>query len=242
MLSRWRSKSFLNRPALLKSPTKCHVRDSDPARPATNTQSNAIVRNTLSTPSHVTRQRGCSQRIFDCPSRGKSSTQRSVIYAELTRPSPKAHSFAIASELPGLAGMQPLLLIRCPFTVGFFIVPVVVNSVDGCFRKRLCPHIFQEVHERVSPPLADNNASPTVAVIVLGIWVVAASFHRAPRYVLRRCLSLFARAVFEAIARLDRIASSHLNLLNRFIVVRAAWRPQSSGCSHYCATYGKAVQ
>jgi hypothetical protein len=39
-----------------------------------------------------------------------------------------------------------------------------------------------------------------------------------------------------------RICGSHLKLLQSFIVVRAAWRLQSSGCSYYYAMYGRAVQ
>jgi len=238
MQSSWRSKCLFSRPAFFESPRKRHGGYSDPARPATNTQSNSIVRNELSATSHVTRQRRCSQRIFDCPPRGKSPTKRCVVNTELTRPSLEAHSFSVVSNPPGRAGIQTLLLTGCPFTVIKFVVAVVVNSVDRCFRERLCPHVFQEVYERVSPPMADRNASSTVSVIVLDIRVVTTGFHRMPGHVLRRCLSLLATTVFEAFTRLGRIVGSHLNLLNRFVVVRAASRPQSSGCSRYYATRG----
>lgn len=242
MRSSWRSKCFLNRPAFFKSPRKCHGGYSAPARPATNTQSNSIVRNELSAPSHVTRQRRCSQRLIDCPPRGKSPTQRCVVNAELTRPSLEAHSFAVVSNPPSRAGIQTLLLTGRPFAVIKFVVAVVVNSVDRCFRERLCPHVFQEVYERVSPPLADRNASSTVSVVVLDIRVVTAGFHRMPGHVLRRCLSFLTTTVFEAFTRLGRIVASHLKLLHSFVVVRAARRPQSSGCSHYYAAYGRVVQ
>jgi hypothetical protein len=238
----WCSKRFFDRPAFLEPPRKRHVGDSDPARPATNTQSNSIVRNELSATSHVTRQRRGGQRTFDCPPRGKSPTQRSVVNSELTRPSLEAHGFTVVSEPPGLAGIQPLLLLGRPLAVGLFVVTVVINSMDRCFCERLCPHVFQEVYERASPPLADFNASSTVSVIVLGIRVVAAGFHRTPGHVLRRCLSLFARTVFEALARLGRIVGSHEIVLLKQVVVRAARRPQSFGCSHYCATPHRAVQ
>jgi hypothetical protein len=100
-----------------------------------------------------------------------------------------------------------------------FIMPMLYGSAIFAARAFLAAQVLS-AHYRVCSALA--LAFPLHSPV---------SFFRFLNY--RPFTKWFPGQVYKISAPPSRIAVSHLNLLHRFKVVRAARRLQSSGCSHY---------
>jgi hypothetical protein len=98
---------------------------------------------------------------------------------------------------PHGCSLGPVLLSRRrPPAVGGLVIPVIVDSVDGVFRRRTRPHIFIERGEAVPPSVANRDPASTVVTKARSDWVEAPLFHRSPGSPLRRVFHAVPQAVF----------------------------------------------
>lgn len=79
-----------------------------------------------------------------------------------------------------------LLLLGCPATVFWLIVPVVVDAIDAHSCVRACSHVLEEGIEGIRPALADSNPTASIERVSVGFLVPAAVSHLDPNVVLRR--------------------------------------------------------
>jgi hypothetical protein len=77
-----------------------------------------------------------------------------------------------------------LFLRRSPFAVSGFIVPIIVNAVNGMLSRWPSSHISQKILKALLPLGANSDPAPAVPVIALVLRVTAAIIHRNPSAVL----------------------------------------------------------
>lgn len=241
MLSRWRSKCFLNRPAKqIHSLIYGGWFYIESARPFLKRHCYAIMcEHHYAT--HVGMHKWSRESLFNRPTRCKSKTQSPLGYPYPFCPVFQTHGFIIKCKQSSLSSIVLLLFSSAPLAIIWFVVAVVVNPVKRVFATWLWPHVRQEVKKRLSPFCAYSYASSAVPMVSTGVRIVAACFHHFPRIVFNGCLACGMSSSFRFRDRGNRILFSHLKLLQSFMVDRTARRRQSPGCSHY-ATHGMLVQ
>src|SRR5262249_40952902 len=80
-----------------------------------------------------------------------------------------------------------LLLVACrPADIAGFVVPAVIDPIDGMLSRRPRSDMRIECLERVAPFVGDLNAPTAVVVIAAERWRVAARLHVCPSSILRR--------------------------------------------------------
>ena len=242
MLLRWRSKCFFDRPSkLLDARKNGGWFYGEPTRPFLQGHGFTVMREYYCAARHVWRKWFGGQCLFESPSPAKPATQCRIVDANPTSPRANAHGFTVERDSLGTTSVLSLFHYSCPPTVLRFVVAVIVNSVNRIVETWLLSHVSQKVCKRLQPSLANCDASSTIAVIVRGARIVATSLHFLPSVVF---WTVFSResACCHPFIRKNRIIKCHLKLLHSFVVVRAARRPQSLGCSHYYARHGRVVQ
>ena len=85
---------------------------------------------------------------------------------------------------PVPAGILSLLLICLPAAVTWFVVSVIIDSANRCFRKWLRSHIAQERRKRIFPSNTYAYPSPSIVHVAWIVLVVASLNHAAPSSVL----------------------------------------------------------
>jgi len=79
-----------------------------------------------------------------------------------------------------------LFLASCPPAVGWLVVAVDADAIQGVVRAGLGSHIFQEGFKRVLPAVANGDATaPVVLPSVVG-GVIAALLHTSPGVIFTR--------------------------------------------------------
>lgn len=91
--------------------------------------------------------------------------------------------FAAKFHQPISARISALNFLRRPAAVPRFVVPVIVDPIDGKGGVRPPPHILEKQRERV-PSRIDRDSSPSVAAVVLVVWISATTPHFEPYSVL----------------------------------------------------------
>ncbi len=140
--------------------------------------------------------------LFEGPSSLEPLPKGSVIESHPTRPLPKAVSFAIVCQHACFATILALLQFCRPPTIAFFVVSVVVDSINGCLGERFMSHVLKKVNERRAPAVANDDSPATVVVVFAIAGVVASAFHLFPRRVFRGFVTA-ALATSKASARLN---------------------------------------
>lgn len=77
-----------------------------------------------------------------------------------------------------------LLLTSCPSTVAWFVVAVVVDSIDRVTFRRSIAHISNKILERIFPAIAHFNSSAAVAMVFRAVCVFTAIVHALPDVIL----------------------------------------------------------
>lgn len=84
------------------------------------------------------------------------------------------------------SGLIARLLLFCrPSTIGWFIVPVIVDAIYRIFWRGLRPHVFVKVCKAIIPTVANLNAARTVYRIFRACRGIAAVFHMRPASIFR---------------------------------------------------------
>lgn len=118
----------------------------------------------------------------------------------------------------------------------------LVFSIDRMNVAWTFSHVFKKVLKRLKPSSANSNASCAIQVVILVVLVVASTLNVLPALVLWRPTVADATTMLEWSAILGRLVRRHDSTPRKLDCDRAAWRPQSSGCSHYCIRHRKLVQ
>ncbi len=127
-----------------------------------------------------------SQHLLDTPARLQSAVQGNKANACFLRPFHQTHCPSVVRNQMICTLISGLLLWGGPAAVARFVITVVVNAVNGMFRRRLWPHVSKEIDEGLQPAVAHYNIAPTIPVVA-AITRVAASFtHSCPRIPFRR--------------------------------------------------------
>lgn len=85
--------------------------------------------------------------------------------------------------------IQALFLTSRPFHVARLVIAVIVNALDGMAFGRLTSNSIKKCLKGLKPFLADGNASTTVVLVALAVWVKTTAFHLQPAAVFRRILA-----------------------------------------------------
>ena len=147
-----------------------------------------------------------------------SPFKRRGVNKELSCPLFEAQRFTVVSQKNNICCILALLQWCCPATVIGIIIAIIVSSI----KRRswwLFPHVFVKIEKRSQPSLAYSDAATAVSMIKIVARFKAAAFHASPRLVLRSTPKSILR--FTPIGANCRIVISHLDLLERCMVVRA---------------------
>lgn len=168
-------------------------------------------------------------------------SQRTWMNADFMCPVFQAHRLTVVGEQSSVDCIALLLLACAPLAVIRRVSCIVVKSFNRVCWTWLWSHISQEMKKRLSPSLADRNLPASVSMVARCVGVIASCLHHFPGIVLG-CFRTGMSASFRSIAKVNRIISTHLKLLQSFMVDRSASRFAPPGCSHYCDTYEMVVQ
>jgi hypothetical protein len=83
------------------------------------------------------------------------------------------------------ASVMCLFLRRSPTAILRRIRTVIVNAVDGMMKRRLVPHIGEEILKAVAPARAHENTSRSIFSKPVVCWRVAAPSHGSPTIIFR---------------------------------------------------------
>ena len=185
----------------------------------------------------------CSRKYFlDSPSKCNTMPESANRNTCLDRPICQAQRFSVVCKQVSATGISHLLSLCCPAAIAWLVVAVIVNPVNRVGLTWLSSHVIQEVLKRLTPSATDRNASPSVSVIPWRVRVGASLNHPMPSRILSgirfSAIATSTLAVFDSLVVFDRIIRRHGSTPLKLDCDRAAWRPQSSGCSHYYATSG----
>jgi hypothetical protein len=129
---------------------------------------------------------------FVAPSTPKSLDDRLVSEAGPLRPLYDREGFTANRQVPDVSFVSVLFRVCCPAAIGrpaightlnafsTAVVSVVVDAVDrmkSCWR---VSHVLAKVHRRLTPPLADDNSTPTIVGKCVTDRHVTAPTHRVP--------------------------------------------------------------
>lgn len=84
-------------------------------------------------------------------------------------------------RLPSVIG---LFFWSCPSTIFWFVIPIIIYSVDRMRLGWFSSHVFYEIF-KFHPSLAYLNAPSSVILIFWIIGIITSSFQQAPRVILR---------------------------------------------------------
>lgn len=144
-----------------------------------------------SVPVRPVRLARCAHSLLDSPA-SQTSTQRSFADAQSSSPNAYAESFASPGYERVFTHVLNLLLLGSPSTVGWFVVPVVVDAVQTVSRRWPWTHVRKKALKAHHPRRTDGDATSPV-VFVGGIsGVEAALSHRCPGAVLG-CARILSR-------------------------------------------------
>jgi len=242
MQSSWRSKCLFSRPAkFLDACKNGGWLYGKPTRPFLQGHSFTVMCEQYCATTHAWWERWCSQCLFESPSPTKPATQCCIVNANSTSPCANAHSFFVERDSLGMGSVLSLLYRSCPSAIDWFVVAVIVNSINRVLWAWLFAHINQKVRKRLQPALANCDASSSIAVIVRSARIAASSLHFFPSAVFR---AVFSResACCHSFIRKNRIARNHLKLLISYWVVRAESVNHDRLGSFHCAMLHKVVQ
>ena len=165
----------------------------------------------------------CGQRIFHRPAPFKAILKGLVRHSELCGPLGYALSHAVERHKAIAASISQLLCPGGPTAILRFVVSIIVDPLNGMPRRGARPHVTIEGLKRV-PCFTDRNATASIVAINVRCDTPTTRSHSTPDCIFRR---------FTQPVAFGRIVVSHLNLLNRFMVVRTTGRFTSSGCLHF---------
>ncbi len=138
---------------------------------------------------------GFGESSFDRPATVDTAPQRIFVDATNLSPFSDTMGFSIVGQTDVVTSVSNLFQVGSPSHIAWFIVPIVIDSVQGMLGSGFRADIFNEEFERSFPPLADGDTSATIFGPRWVVGVEASFFHRSPgvvfRFVLRPQLPLF---------------------------------------------------
>jgi hypothetical protein len=141
----------------------------------------------------------------------QTSAESTMRYAESSCPLSQAQRFPIVCQHSSFTSVLRLLKFCSPSTIAWFVVSVIVNTINSCIWRWFRSHVCDEVIEADFPSFAKRYASVCVQVFVFVVGV-ATSLHFLPRCVLG-CLVSTSSTCSSASARLcasfAKFSSSH---------------------------------
>ena len=156
----------------------------------------------------------------------------------------KTSSFSTYRNKDITAGIPSLLFSRGPTAVAGFVVAVLIGpTVNGVVFAGTLAHVGKEVVKRVSPTVANYNATSAIAVVSNVIGIVTPGTHSIPSVVrssgspvatmTMSCRPLSRNIFLNATARLS-VSINEIAANNRYIVSAIAStqpsKPRSSAC------------
>lgn len=122
---------------------------------------------------------------FNRPSSGKAILDPAVIKSESSLPLINVHSFT-AKSYWFIASRVVILLSSCsPSHVLRGVSTVIINAVNGMFRRRSLAEMFKERRKRFTPFIAYRYAPASVILKIFTIRVYASLDHRLPQWIFR---------------------------------------------------------
>ncbi len=178
MLFFWCKNSIL-RPTLLYPIKQGLIRDSESTCPRSDTHGFAVV-GQVSLP--LWRD---SQRPLYRPASVNSSHNDVLGDAGFASPLTDTHSLPVVRKHSHPPAVVALFHLCRPSAVIGLIITVIVNAINAVVGRRLWSHVGQEVEERILPPLAHRNPTPSIKMVLGVSRVVAALPHGPPARVFR---------------------------------------------------------
>lgn len=132
----------------------------------------------------VVEHRGREQRFFRAHTALNSFAEGGTPHRRVLNPFSQSLRLTANSNSTIPACIVVLLLIGSPSDISRFIIPVVVDSIQGMKFRGPTSDIGKEIFKAL-PSLADLNAASSVMAELLVVGVLAPRFHRPPNRVLR---------------------------------------------------------
>jgi len=128
------------------------------------------------------------------------------------RPGRNAHYLSIEREKAICASIAVLLCHCCPTAIRWFVISVIVDSVNRVPGTWPFAHVSEEHSKVVLPALTDMNPTAAVSFVLVVGWVVTAVEHVAVNAVFERserCAVVDSRGATATLTRLSRPKPVH---------------------------------
>lgn len=136
-----------------------------------------------------------SYRVLSAPASGESLRYDVRSYTHALRPINKQFSFTESGDVSVRPLVSVLLMLSGPATVIWFVVAVIVDSVQRVFARRFATHVRNKIFYGDAPPVADGYPSAAVVFVVFISRFVAPIKHAVIGYVLRCKLTASCKSV-----------------------------------------------
>lgn len=170
----------------------------------------------------------CSQGVTDRHARVQSFPQRRMSHTDYASPFRKRFYFAVVLKHSIIAFVVRLFGVCCPSTIIWFVISIVVNSINGMTAGRPWPHVLKKCLDAVDPPLANHNAPASILGISAISWIVAPLLYSKPNSIFLSfgqsmlCSTLLAGFIAETAATLS---FSRCKLIGRYRCVSSTVAP-----------------
>ncbi len=124
---------------------------------------------------------------------------RAFRQSQFFNPRGKALSSSTISYVDVTSRIPQLLLLRCPPTIGGFVITIIVPSIDLMLHRRTGSHVGQKMLEpfRTFPTIAGSDSSTEMVLVVFGIPGTATN-DSAPDVILGRSVTAVLESVLVA--------------------------------------------
>jgi hypothetical protein len=156
-----------------------------------------------------------------------------MIHPKNLSPFMRSHFTLADSQCVGFPGISYLISFCCPTAVAWFIVSVVVDSVNGVLRGRPHAHVGNKILKRKSPSVTNRSSSLSLILVFVKRGIIASLNHVCPYAILANFRKAMFCSCFESVASAtDDLASYHIALANFFGSSAVALaNPKSSRCA-----------
>ncbi len=123
------------------------------------------------------------EHLFEGPSPVESAVDEAGPNSKTLGPLRHAQGLSVEGDDPVAATVPGLLGGSGPSAIAGFVGPVVVYPLDLMFGGWSDPYIGEEGGEGFSPPRAERDATASVSLPAMSVWIVTASDDRPPAFV-----------------------------------------------------------
>lgn len=165
--------------------------------------------NQVSIATTVAREHWSAHDLIEWPAHLHPAPDQLYVNSKMLAPLRDSAYFTLKSNQSIRNTILGLLFSSSPSNVGWLVMAVIIYALQSMAHRRAWADISQELLKRIGPFGANENTAPTIAIIILGVRIKAAGFHRLPARIFWRA-ALACMAVFGDALKMQAAAAAAL--------------------------------